>query len=329
MQVVHTHSCGLDVHKRTAVACVLITHEDGTVTRQVRTFHTMTHDLLALSDWLDAHGVTHIAMESTGVYWQPIYNILEDGIRTILLGNAQHIKAVPGRKTDTKDSEWLADLLRHGLLHGSFIPPAAIRALRDLTRYRKSLVQERARDASRLHKILEGANIKLASVATNVLGVSGRRMLDAIVVGGNPWLAGIVLRAHGTSINPAPYLVADLGDFWTDCEGPGWPPGTVAPGECLSLGGLRVTRSHNTDPVVARDIAFYVADRGWHTWRVEVRNSRYRLLVDGKELEVATDTRPGSQIGTRFGFFLAFDPFFNNPRSMWIRRVTVYRLHER
>jgi transposase len=183
MQVVHTHSCGLDVHKKTVVACVLITQEDGTVMRQVRTFHTMTQELLALSDWLDARSITHIAMESTGVYWQPVYNILEDGIRTILLVNAQHIKAVPGRKTDTKDSEWLADLLRHGLLQGSFIPPAPIRALRDLTRYRKTLVQERAREASRLQKSLEGANIKLGSVATNVLGVSGRQMLDAIVAG--------------------------------------------------------------------------------------------------------------------------------------------------
>ena len=183
MQVVYRRCCGLDVHKKTVVACVLITREDGTVERQLRTFGTMTGDLLALSDWLDRHGVTHVALESTGVYWQPVYNILEAETRTIVLVNAQHIKAVPGRKTDAKDSEWLADLLRHGLLRASFIPPAPIRELRDLTRYRKTLVQERSREASRLQKILEGANIKLAAVATNVLGVSGRDMLNALVAG--------------------------------------------------------------------------------------------------------------------------------------------------
>jgi transposase len=183
MQVVYRRCCGLDVHKKTVVACVLITHEDGTVERQLRTFGTMTSDLLSLSDWLDCRGVTHIALESTGVYWQPVYNILEAEARTIVLVNAQHIKAVPGRKTDAKDSEWLADLLRHGLLRASFIPPAPIRELRDLTRYRKTLVQERARETTRLQKILEGANLKLASVATNVLGVSGRDMLNALVAG--------------------------------------------------------------------------------------------------------------------------------------------------
>lgn len=182
MQVVHERCCGLDVHKKTVVACVLITQPNGVVRREVRTFATMTADLLAVADWLDALGVARVAMESTGIYWRPVYNILEEG-RTITLVNAQHIKAVPGRKTDVKDSEWLADLLRHGLLIGSFIPPAPIRALRELTRYRKTLMQERGQEVNRLHKVLETANIKLTMVASDVLGLSGRQMLDAVLNG--------------------------------------------------------------------------------------------------------------------------------------------------
>jgi len=183
MQVVHACCCGLDVHKKSVVACVLVTHDDGTVRRQVRSFGTMTADLLGLADWLSSTGVTHVAMESTGVYWRPVFNLLEDEARTIVLVNAQHMAAVPGRKTDVRDSEWLADLLRHGLLKASFIPPAPIRELRELTRYRKTLVQERAQEANRLQKLLEGANIKLAAVATDVLGVSGRAMLRALIDG--------------------------------------------------------------------------------------------------------------------------------------------------
>jgi len=183
MQVVHPRCCGLDVHKKTVVACVLLTEHDGRVRKQVRTFSTMTVDLLALSDWLDTLGVTQIAMESTGVYWKPVFNLLEADGRTVVLVNAQHVKAVPGRKTDVQDSEWLADLLRHGLLKASFIPPAAIRELRELTRYRKTLVQERAQEANRLHKVLETANLKLSVVATDILGVSGRAMLAALLEG--------------------------------------------------------------------------------------------------------------------------------------------------
>ncbi len=123
MDVVNTRCCGLDVHLKTVVACVLLTQDDGTVVRKTHTFKTMTEELLALRDWLDRWGVTHVAMESTGVYWRPVYNVLEDEGRTLLLVNAQHIKSVPGRKTDVKDAEWLADLLRHGLLAPSFIPP--------------------------------------------------------------------------------------------------------------------------------------------------------------------------------------------------------------
>jgi transposase len=182
MRVVSERCCGLDVHKATVAACVLLTGADGRVDKRVRTFSTMTADLLALADWLGGLGVTHVAMESTGSSWRPIFNLLEDG-RTVLLVNAQHVKAVPGRKTDVKDSEWLADLLRHGLLQPSFIPPAPVRALRDLTRYRKTLIQERAHEVNRLQKVLETANLKLASVATDVLGASGRRMLEAILAG--------------------------------------------------------------------------------------------------------------------------------------------------
>jgi transposase len=181
MQVVNARCAGVDVHKRTVVVTVLLT-EPERVERQTRTFGTMTDDLLALSEWLDTLSVTHVAMESTGVYWWPVYNLLEAG-RTILLVNPRHIKAVPGRKTDVKDSEWLADLLRHGLLTASFIPPQPIRALRELTRYRKRLVQARAQETNHVHKVLEAANIKLTAVATDVLGRSAREMLEALLAG--------------------------------------------------------------------------------------------------------------------------------------------------
>jgi len=183
MQVVHERCCGLDVHKRTVVACVLITASDGVVQREVRTFGTMTADLLALSDWRDERSVSHIALESTGVYWRPVLNLLEDDGRTLVLVNPQHMRAVPGHKTDVRDAEWLADLLRHGLLRASFIPPAPIRAVRELTRYRKTLVRRRADEVNRLQKTLEGANLKLAAVASDVLGVSGRAMLRALLAG--------------------------------------------------------------------------------------------------------------------------------------------------
>lgn len=183
MQVLHPRCCGLDVHKRTVVACVLLTADDGTVQRKVRTFGTMTADLLALADWLQRLHITHVAMESSGVYWWPVFNIIEDEERTLVVVNPQHMKAVPGQKTDVKDSEWLADLLRHGLLRPSFIPPAPVRAMRDLMRYRKTLVHDRTQEINRLHKVLEAANIKLAAVATDVMGLSSRAMLAAIVDG--------------------------------------------------------------------------------------------------------------------------------------------------
>jgi transposase len=182
MHVVFTHCAGLDVHKKTVVVTVLLTASNGVVTKETRTFSTMTAELLRLEAWLTDLQVDHLALESTGVYWYPIYNLLEEG-HTVLLVNPQHIKAVPGRKTDVRDSEWLADLLRHGLLSPSFIPPKPIRELREMTRYRKQLVSERTHYANRLQKVLESANIKLGAVASDSLGVSGRAMLDALIAG--------------------------------------------------------------------------------------------------------------------------------------------------
>lgn len=182
MDVVFTHCAGLDVHKKTVVACVIIPAPTRGWHKETRTFTTMTADLLALSDWLESLAVTHVALESTGEYWRPVFNILE-GSFDVLLANAQHIKAVPGRKTDVNDAEWIADLLQHGLLRASFIPPVAQRDLRDLTRHRSNFVRERTNLVNRLQKTLEGANIKLASVASNVVGVSGRAILSALIAG--------------------------------------------------------------------------------------------------------------------------------------------------
>ena len=182
MNVLYPNCAGIDVHKKTAVVCCRTTAPDGTVTKETRTFSTMTAELLALSDWLTSKGVTHVAMESTGELWKPLYNLLE-GTFTILVVNAQHMHNVPGRKTDVQDAEWIADLLAHGLLRGSFIPPEPQRDLRDLTRQRTILVRERADVVRRLQKVLEWANLKLASVVTDVVGVSARAMLEAIVDG--------------------------------------------------------------------------------------------------------------------------------------------------
>lgn len=180
MEVTFTHCAGLDVHKKTVVACCITPGAKGEKQIEVRTFATMTVDLLALSDWLTSKQITHVAMESTGEFWKPIYNLLEGNFE-LLVVNAKHIKNVPGRKTDVKDAEWIAELLRHGLVRGSFIPPQAQRDLRDLTRQRTNLVQDRATVVNRLQKVLEWANIKLSSVATDVTGVSARAMLEALV----------------------------------------------------------------------------------------------------------------------------------------------------
>ena len=178
MQVVYQRCAGLDVHKKTVVAC-LITPKG----QETQTFGTMTRDLLNMADWLTEQQVTHVAMESTGVYWKPIYNLLEGSDLTLLVVNAQHIKAVPGRKTDVKDAQWIAELLRHGLLRGSYIPDRPQRELRELVRYRRSLIQERSRVVNRIQKVLEGANVKLASVISDITGISGRAMLKALAQG--------------------------------------------------------------------------------------------------------------------------------------------------
>ncbi|QOY37103.1 IS110 family transposase [Anaerobacillus isosaccharinicus] len=178
MEIIHERVCGLDVHKKTITACIL-----ATKTKEIRTFGTMTEDLFQLIDWIKASNCTIVAMESTGVYWKPIYNLLEvEEIETLVV-NAQHIKNVPGRKSDVRDAQWIAQLLRHGLVRGSYIPNRDQRELRELVRYRRSLVEEITRESNRVQKVLEGANIKLGSVASDVLGVSGRRMLKAIVDG--------------------------------------------------------------------------------------------------------------------------------------------------
>lgn len=182
MEVVHPCCCGLDVHKATVVACLLRPAADGTVSKEIRTFSTMTDGLLALADWLRAAGCRQAAMESSGVFWKPVYNLLEGQV-TVLVVNAAHIKAVPGRKTDIRDAEWIADLLRHGLLRASFIPDRPQRELRDLTRTRTTLIDERAAVVNRVQTVLEDANIKLAGVATDVMGASGRAILTALLEG--------------------------------------------------------------------------------------------------------------------------------------------------
>lgn len=182
LSVLYASCAGLDVHKKTVVACVLLTGAKGVVSKQVRTFSTTTAGLQTLGDWLSSQGVTHVAMESTGVFWRPVYNLLEDRFELMVV-NAQHMKAVPGHKTDIKDSEWIADLHRHGLLKASFIPDKSLRELRDLTRLRKSLVYQRNQVSQRVQKVLETANIKFSSVASDVLGKSGRDMLEAMLEG--------------------------------------------------------------------------------------------------------------------------------------------------
>jgi transposase len=182
MDVIYPRCCGLDVHKKTVAACLITSTAGAEPVKELRTFGTMTADLLALADWLQEAGCTHVAMESTGVYWRPVYNLLE-GQCELLVVNAQHIKAVPGRKTDVKDAAWIAELLRHGLLRGSFIPSKPQRQVRELTRYRSTLVQGRAQTLNRLQAVLEDANLKLASVVTDIYGVSARAMLEAILAG--------------------------------------------------------------------------------------------------------------------------------------------------
>jgi transposase len=180
MEVLNPRCAGLDVHKETVVACVRCV--SAPVAQEVRTFGTTTRELLELADWLESHGCTHVAMEATGVYWKPVWHLLEERFE-LVLANAAHIRNVPGRKTDVNDATWIADLLAHGLVRSSFVPPAPIQELRDLTRTRKQLVREISQHTLRIQKVLEDANIKVASVLTDVLGLSGRAMLGAIIEG--------------------------------------------------------------------------------------------------------------------------------------------------
>lgn len=181
MDLLYARCAGLDVHRDTVVACIRV-QTDGRASTDVRTFGTKTDELLDLSAWLSEHEVTHVAMEATGVYWRPVWHIL-DGDFELVLANAAHIKAVPGRKTDVNDASWIADLLAHGLIRGSFVPPTSIQDLRMLTRTRKQLVRERASHAQRVDKVLQDANIKLGSVLSDIMGVSGRAILAAIIAG--------------------------------------------------------------------------------------------------------------------------------------------------
>lgn len=182
MRIMYDRCCGLDVHKALITACVRVPGPDGKRVSEVRTFGTTTSELLRLMDWVMESGCTHVAMESTGIYWRPVFNILEE-VAVVLLVNARDAKNLPGRKTDVKDCEWIAEMLEHGLLRSSFIPPEPIRDLRDLTRYRKSLIRVRADEVNRLQKVLETANIKLTSVVTDVMGATGRAMVRALIAG--------------------------------------------------------------------------------------------------------------------------------------------------
>jgi len=204
MEVLYPRCAGLDVHKETVVACTRVV-TGGRVETEVHTFGTTTAGLLELSDWLSAHGCTHAAMESTGVYWKPVWHVLADSFE-LVLANAGHVRNVPGRKSDVNDAMWLADLLAHGLLRGSFVPPPAVQELRDLTRTRKQLVRALGQHVQRIEKVLEDANLKLTGVLTDVVGASGRRMLDALIAGETdpagwrPWPAPASRRPGRSSV---------------------------------------------------------------------------------------------------------------------------------
>jgi transposase len=182
MEPIIEHCCGVDVGEASVTVCLLTGKAHEKTRKAVRSFGAVTRELLALKAWLLSEGCTHVAMESTGIYWLPVYAALEDSF-DITLANAQHIKNVPGRKTDVKDSEWIADLLRHGLLKKSFVPPKQIRELRDLVRYRRKLVEARSSERNRLLKLLESANVKISSVISDVFGASGMLMLRALLTG--------------------------------------------------------------------------------------------------------------------------------------------------
>ena len=183
MEVIYERCAGLDVGKDEVVACVRVPDGAGGRRQEVHTYPTFSSGLESLAEWLDDHDVTQVVLEATGQYWKPIWYVLEERGLELLLVNARHVKILPGRKTDVGDAAWLCELLEHGLLRGSFVPPAAIRELRDLTRYRKRLIQAHTAECQRIHKTLEDASIRLGSVAADVLGVSGRAMLRALLAG--------------------------------------------------------------------------------------------------------------------------------------------------
>jgi len=183
MEAVLECCVGLDVHQETVVACIVFGPLEHKPKKEIRTFGTTTPELLTLADWLEERKCSHVAMESTGIYWKPVWNILETGSFQLILANAQRIKNVPGRKTDVKDAEWIAQLLRSGLIEGSFVPPVDIRNLRDLTRYRKKLLQDITQEKNRIHKILQDANIKMTTYITDIFGVSGRNILECLLNG--------------------------------------------------------------------------------------------------------------------------------------------------
>ena len=213
MEILHPRCCGIDVHKESVVACVRI--QDGPRARtEIRRFGTTTTELLELHRWLTEADCTHAAIESTSVYWKPVFNLLEGSVE-VVLANAAHVKAVPGRKTDVKDCEWLADLLAHGLIRASFIPPAEIRALRDVTRHRKSLIRDRTTAINRVHKLLESTNIKLGNVVSDLMGKSGRAMLNALVAGErNPDV--LAQLARGNLVRKIPALTEALRGRFTE-----------------------------------------------------------------------------------------------------------------
>src|SRR5450631_1011648 len=203
MEVLHPHCAGLDIHKDSVVACVR--HMvDSKVTSPVKTFKTTTQELMALSDWLSAEGVTHVGMEATGVYWKPVWHILSDGEFELVLANAAHVKNVPGRKTDVNDATWLADLMAHGLIRPSFVPDEPTQQMRDLLRTRKQFMRERTGHTQRIQKTLEDANIKLDSVISNIVGISGRRMIEALIAGRTDPLALAAPSAEPSAPMPFP-----------------------------------------------------------------------------------------------------------------------------
>ena len=215
METLYKRCAGLDVHSETIVACVLTGDNDSSLSKEIETFPTLTKDLFRLLKWLEEHEVTHVAMESTGIYWKPVYNILEDFF-DITLANAQRIKNVPGRKTDVSDAEWIAKLLRHGLIEKSFVPPEDIRELRDLTRLRKKWIGHMTSEKNRIQKVLEASNIKLGTMISDVFGVSGRRLLEHLMSEGYIDPEKVEEKIHGRMAHKKQQITDSLFGTLTD-----------------------------------------------------------------------------------------------------------------